>query len=70
MKKGGLATAVLFQGEGKYKRALGWYSTYLQGLDDGLTAKRVRVRRQTWRLGGIILEALLGGIILGLSQGE
>ncbi len=33
-KKGGLATAVLFQGEGKYKRALGWYSTYLQGLDD------------------------------------
>ncbi len=34
MKKGGLATAVLFQGEGKYKRALGWYSTYLQGLDD------------------------------------
>ncbi len=34
MKKGGLATAVLFQGEGKYKLALGWYSTYLQGLDD------------------------------------
>ncbi len=34
MKKGGLATAVLFQGEGKYKRALGWYSTYLQGLVD------------------------------------
>ncbi len=34
MKKGGLATAVLFQGEGKYNDALGWYSTYLQGLDD------------------------------------
>ncbi len=28
-KKGGLATAVLFQGEGKYKHALGWYSSYL-----------------------------------------
>ncbi len=33
MKKGGLATAVLFQGEGKYKQALGWYSTYLHGLE-------------------------------------